>query len=276
MGMIPYNKAFTHGGIFHADDVFSSALLRILNPNIVIERGDKAPERYEGLVFDIGGGKYDHHQKDRKIRSNGIPYAAFGLLWQDFGGMLLENEDAQAFDEAFIQPLDQSDNTGAGNILAQCIGDFNPPWNEHTDTDQSFLGAVSLAQMILENQFKSIRAKRDAFCYVRTMIEDGDAPVFIMKEAIPWKEAVIGTGIIYVVFPSVRGGYIVQAVPDDEHGESLKKPFPEEWRGKDIVELKKLSGIETFRFCHMSGFLCVADTEEDAVKIAEMALKEGM
>lgn len=27
-----YKKAITHGGVFHADDILSTALLRILNP----------------------------------------------------------------------------------------------------------------------------------------------------------------------------------------------------------------------------------------------------
>ena len=31
--------AFTHGGKFHADDVFSSALLLYINPEISITRG---------------------------------------------------------------------------------------------------------------------------------------------------------------------------------------------------------------------------------------------
>ena len=33
-------KAFTHGGKFHADDVFSAALLLYLNPEIQITRGN--------------------------------------------------------------------------------------------------------------------------------------------------------------------------------------------------------------------------------------------
>ena len=32
-----FRTAFTHGGKFHADDVFSAALLRILFPGIVIQ-----------------------------------------------------------------------------------------------------------------------------------------------------------------------------------------------------------------------------------------------
>ena len=45
-------KAFTHGGKFHADDVFSAALLLYLNPEITITRGNKVPEDYDGIVFD--------------------------------------------------------------------------------------------------------------------------------------------------------------------------------------------------------------------------------
>ena len=46
-------SAFTHGGKFHADDVFSAALLLYLNPEIQIERGNQVSEDYDGIVFDI-------------------------------------------------------------------------------------------------------------------------------------------------------------------------------------------------------------------------------
>lgn len=44
-------SAFTHSGKFHADDVFSAALLLYLNPEITITRGNQVPENYEGLVL---------------------------------------------------------------------------------------------------------------------------------------------------------------------------------------------------------------------------------
>ena len=62
----PNAKAFTHSGKFHADDVFSSALLLYLNPQITITRGNRVPEDYDGIVFDIGRGRYDHHQRDSR------------------------------------------------------------------------------------------------------------------------------------------------------------------------------------------------------------------
>lgn len=91
---------------------FSAALLLYLNPEITITRGNQVPENYEGLVFDIGRGQYDHHQKDSRIRDNGVPYAAFGLLWEKLGPEILGEELALKFDESFVQPLDINDNTG--------------------------------------------------------------------------------------------------------------------------------------------------------------------
>ena len=44
-------KAFTHSGKFHADDVFSYALLLYLNPAITITRGNKVPKDFDGIVF---------------------------------------------------------------------------------------------------------------------------------------------------------------------------------------------------------------------------------
>ena len=77
---IPAN-GFTHAGKFHADDVFATALLQILRPDIKITRGFTVPDDFDGIVYDIGFGMFDHHQEPREYRANGVPYAAFGLLW---------------------------------------------------------------------------------------------------------------------------------------------------------------------------------------------------
>ena len=124
--------AFTHGGKFHADDVFSAALLLYFNPQLTIQRGNRVPEVFEGIVFDIGRGEYDHHQKDSRIRENGVPYAAFGLLWEALGTEILSPKMAAQFDEKFVQPLDNNDNTGEKNELANLIGMFNPVWDDHS------------------------------------------------------------------------------------------------------------------------------------------------
>ena len=131
-------NGFTHGGIFHADDVFSAALLTYLYPDIKITRGFVVPEDFDGIVFDIGLGEFDHHQVDRRVRENEVPFAAFGLLWEKFGKEILGEEDAQNFDEGFIQQLDNADNTGEKNILSGIIANFNPTWNSTKTSDEAF------------------------------------------------------------------------------------------------------------------------------------------
>ena len=138
MTMIP-NSAVTHGGRFHADDVFSSALLRLLNPKIKIRRVMRLPENFDGLAFDIGGGDFDHHQNGAPVRENGVPYAAFGFLWRAFGDRLIPDaEEAARFDQHFIQPLDLDDNTGCGSETAGLIALFNPGWDSGEPADRCF------------------------------------------------------------------------------------------------------------------------------------------
>ena len=64
---------------------------------------------------------------------------------------------------------------------------------------------------------------------------------------------------------------MIQAVPKSADTIELKKAFPVEWRGKTKEELKEITGIESFTFCHMSGFICSADRIEDAKKVAQLA-----
>lgn len=267
------DKGFTHGGIFHADDVFASALLRILNPDIVILRGNVVPEGFDGILYDIGFGKFDHHQTDRLFRQNGIPYAAFGLLWKEFGCLLLMEEDAGNFDEEFVQQIDLADNTGEYCEVSQIIYDFNPLWDEEVTVNERFWDAVDFAQTILNNRIRQIQARRKAKSMVMKFMEEQEGPILIMDQFYPWKDVVCASNKLYVVYPSVRSGYMIQAVPQSPEVITLKKAFPEEWRGKTPKELQESTGISTFSFCHLSGFICAADTIEDAKRVAKLAVE---
>ena len=263
--------AFTHGGRFHADDVFSAALLTMLYPEIEIQRGFEIPEDFDGIVFDIGFGKYDHHQQDRRVRENGVSYAAFGLLWEDYGTNFLKEEMAKKFDEKFIQPLDEADNTGCKNEIAEVIGSFNPGWNEELEPDTCFEEAKQVAIQILKRKFAYLRGEEEAECIVAEAIKKVTDHILVLEQFVPWKKQVAGTEIDFVIYPSKRGGYNAQAVPISEENPELKYRFPEEWGGKDAEELQKLSGIATLTFCHNSGFLIATQTFEDAKLACKMA-----
>ena len=277
-------SAFTHGGKFHADDVFSAALLLYLNPEIQIERGNQVPENYEGIVFDVGRGAYDHHQKDSRVRENGIPYAAFGLLWEVLGAEILGEDLAVQFDESFVQPLDQNDNTGEKNELATLIGNFNPTWDAKGGTDEAFFQAVSVAGMILENKFQRYFGNERADKRVEEVLraheadlKTGRVPVeqekiLILPEFVPCQKHLSETKIAFVIFPSNRGGYCIQP-QKREYSMNYKCSFPEEWLGLEKEALEEVTGLESASFCHKGGFLMTTGTLEDAVKACKISLR---
>lgn len=277
--------AFTHSGKFHADDVFSSALLLYLNPEICITRGNKVPENFDGIVFDIGRGKYDHHQKDSRIRENGIPYAAFGLLWEELGAEILGEELAQKFDESFVQPLDNNDNTGEKNELATLIGNFNPTWDAQGGNDEAFFQAVSVAGMILENKFERYLGNERADKRVEEILEahqkavysgeksKEEARILVLPEFVPCQKRLSETDIAFVIFPSNRGGYCIQP-QKKEYSLNYKCSFPIEWLGLENEELISATGLLSAGFCHKGGFLMTTGTLEDAVKACEISLAD--
>ena len=277
--------AFTHSGKFHADDVFSSALLLYLNPEIRIIRGNKVPEDFDGIVFDIGRGRYDHHQKDSRIRENGIPYAAFGLLWEELGAEILGEELAQKFDESFVQPLDNNDNTGEKNELATLIGNFNPTWDAQGGNDEAFFQAVSVAGMILENKFERYLGNERADKRVEEILEEHqkailsgekskeEARILILPEFVPCQKRLSETDIAFVIFPSNRGGYCIQP-QRKEYSLNYKCSFPVEWLGLENEELAAATGLPSAGFCHKGGFLMTTGTLEDAVKACEISLAD--
>lgn len=267
-------KAFTHGGKFHADDVFSSALLLYINPEIVISRGNKVPEDFDGIVFDIGRGRYDHHQKDSRVCENGVPYAAFGLLWEVLGKEILGEELAEKMDESFIQPLDINDNTGEKNELATLIGNFNPPWDAKGGSDEAFFQAVSVAGMILENKFERYRGNARADQRVEQVLEEHNPKdrILVLPEFIPCQKALAETEIAFVIFPSNRGGYCIQP-QKREYSMNYKCSFPSQWLGLEGEELVKETGLSSAVFCHKGGFLMTVGELEDAKAACKKALE---
>ena len=251
----PNAKAFTHSGKFHADDVFSSALLLYLNPQITITRGNRVPEDYDGIIFDIGRGRYDHHQRDSRVRENGVPYAAFGLLWEELGGEILGGTLAQRFDEEFVQPLDNNDNTGEKNELASLIGNFNPVWDETEAAD----GVTE------DEKINQVLAMQET--------QGGDARILVLPEFVPCQKRLKETDTAFVIFPSNRGGYCIQPQkkPDSMN---YKCSFPKQWLGLENEELQEATGLASAGFCHRGGFLMTVGDEADAIRACEISLEE--
>ncbi len=109
----------THSGTMHADEVFSTAFLHLYRGDILLFRTNEVKESDypDKMIYDIGRGKYDHHQIDRKVRENNIPYCSFGLIWKEFGLEFLKKRNIEyaedvhsSIDKDFIEGIDAIDN----------------------------------------------------------------------------------------------------------------------------------------------------------------------
>lgn len=288
----------THSGKFHADDVFATAFLTMIIDNPIVCRINNVPDDIDNnvIVYDVGFGKFDHHQKDFDLRhENGVKYASFGLLFKEYGLDYL-NEINSSYasivysmvEHDIVESIDSIDNGEFPEIntsynyksLDGIIGDFNASWNEDTDNDIYFLKAVEVALVILSSSIKKCLAKAMAKEKVDLAIENSSNHVMFLDEYMPFKDFVISSAndkakdILFCITPSNRGGYCVHTIPVEKGTHITRLDFPKDWGGLIDLELQNVSGIKSASFCHSSLFLAVCGTLEDAYLMTELAMKE--
>lgn len=216
----------THSSRFHADDVLSAALLKISGviPDVsVIQRVGRVPQDFDGLAFDIGGGEFDHHQHNARVRPNGNKYAAFGLLWNAVGveyiagkyktDIKTATDATEKFDVEFVTPMDLSDNFGTKkypNTLSSIIASMNDPKYTNQETNNIFTETANYYCKPLEraiyNSYKltkdKIQAKILAVSDFITLPLDADID----------RSAFEGTKVKYIIKKSHRGTYNITTV----------------------------------------------------------------
>ncbi|MDP3668342.1 MAG: MYG1 family protein [Telluria sp.] len=223
-------RIVTHGGKFHADDVWAVSVLNILFPDCEISRTrDPALIEAADFAIDVGGiwdpahGRFDHHQKDfSATRSSGVPYASAGLVWKEYGarcvsalaaghgGHQVSEDSAQqiacAIDDDIVQYLDLSDvgaakNAPGGYGLSAVISGFNPNW-----LDEQTLGYGDAAEAYRLSQFRRAQAILTdimsnavkyrvgallALAQVRqSEVLEGGTVLFLNNSALPWTAVV--------------------------------------------------------------------------------------
>lgn len=254
----------THSGIFHADDVFATAFIMLINPEIEIIRSNNVPADFTGIVYDVGLGEFDHHGSDNESRENGIPYAAFGKVWRKFAKPMYGEYVSKKIDRSLIESLDLSDNTGKPDSLCLAIAAFNPI-GKSSNGDKEFREAVSFAKTILEKLIKKEQAHFEEEKIVKEIYEQSaNKEIIVLDRYLHFKDTLPGTEAVYVVHPSNREGYVAQAVTISSETIELKKPFPKKW----VNELPSY-----LTFCHKSGFLIAGATLEDVIHACNVALK---
>ena len=288
-------NAITHGGTFHADEVFATVILgKIMDVRLarVLEMPESLPE--DVLVYDIGGGVFDHHQKEKEFRSNGIPYAACGLIWRKYGKTFLGAMSCpdpflrrvfSTVDKKFIQGIDAFDNgitlsesaPGMEKAISQMLGLFNPAWDEEVSTDQAFLEAVEIADCMFSRIVRNYIAGLNAEDALERCIRGSRNHILVLDRYLPWKGGLLNSRqekakeLWYVVYPSNRGGFSCQCVPVAYESFEPRHPIPEEWKGNP-----EATGIADCTFVHQTGFLATFKTKQGAIFFARMAVEAGL
>lgn len=342
-------RIYTHGGIFHGDDVAACAAVRLLYPGIPVTRVFSLPEyiREGDLILDLGGiydpaaGRFDHHMVEGHPppRPNGCPRASFGALWASelgrdicgavagaayhlpFGAVdrvrgLIDSQIVQGIDaldehwtpELGGQPTQDGyawagDGTWAGPsqgmplpsgrpgtamTLSAVISGFNPRYDEPStpaDRDAAFEAAVNFMEMVLRRailaEAATIVAEEEVLGARTAVPQDSRDTVLILPRFVPWQDAVLlrpdQAQLLYVVFPSERGGYCLQQIPVRPGAGEGRKPLPAEWAGRrgqnlaDITGLPLGDGPEVF--CHAGRFVGGAKTLSDVMNLARLAVE---
>ena len=283
----------THNGTMHADDVFATAFLSLYFDNFKVARVNEVPKDISSnvIVYDIGNGKYDHHQSNARIRDNGIKYSSFGLLFEEYGlrylkKLKLKNTKAiyNYLVKDFIEGIDAIDNGIFPLIKAdykvKTVSDiikiFNPSYLSNDSLDEQFVKAVNLAETILIYELKNVVGKVEAGVKVKKLLNKTKGPILILDEYLPYEETILtsldGKKIKLVIFPSNRGGYAINTVPISTIDKTSRVYFPKNWGGLSNSDLEEVTGIKGSLFCHTNRFLMTAKDLDTAKKLAEIAI----
>lgn len=285
-------RVVVHPGLFHADDVCVVCYLRLLGyAGPVVRRVPTQAElsASDVMVADVGGYNqtklmnFDHHMRGgagARWEGAGVPYSSFGLVYGQIHPQDPEVDDR--FDRCFVQPVDACDcgwGTREGTrpelSFSACCAGFNPgPGATPAERDAAFERAVAWATPVIENAM----AEAEAFAAAKATVLAASAEnqVLVLDKFVPWDEHLFSRqdqlDLVYVVFPSERGGWMVQQIPETPGSFKGRRPLPEAWAGLRDQALRDSTGVADATFVHPGRFCGGAESKEGTMKMALLAI----
>ncbi len=267
-----------HNFNFHADDVFSIALLKALskvcgfNLKVIRTRDESILQTVDmrvdvGLKYSEETLDFDHHQKDPSLmQPEGIKHSAFGLLCK----WCMKEDFLQIYRRKYILGIEYQDNNGRvhdyyGNI-GYFVHTFLPAYGENTTVDKAFEDALFLAEIVFERSVRIIQGIFQAENELEDIIVEKlcddriivlNRPIYILPELHPnWK---------FVISPHPTGGWSFIGM----NGQLICN----EIRGFNAKDLKA-KGVNG-KFIHIGGFTGTLDELEDVKEICINSLNQN-
>lgn len=292
-------KVAVHNGAFHPDDVCAVAILSLYlkKPLKIFRTRDPNILSQMDYVLDVGAEynpnehKFDHHGEGwNEKRGNGIPYAASGLVWKEFGDKITGSSEIAGFiDEKIIQHID-ADDSGveiykkiyekvSPYTFFDYLFSFNPNWMDKKDPAEAFEFAVSEAKKMFQMEIKRANDRAvSASIVIDIYKKTEDKRIVFFDKDYSWKKPFVNfPEPLFVIHPhSDNITWAIDTVRKPNEKFLRRMYFPKTWAGKRDEELVKITGVKDALFCHNDVFLVIAKSKEGAIKLAQLALQEGL
>ncbi len=270
----------THSGTFHVDDVIATIFLSKIFDKIILIRIPSIEniQTKNKVVYDIGFGEFDHHQKNRNgKRLNGIYYSSIGLLWKKYGKKYLRKQNVYDIDKTFnyideelIQYIDATDNMQQEYLKSKISPDFiklyNPQWNENISENESFINVLKFADEFWNVYIKHAIAEVEAIQIILDKVNTSENIYATFDKDFPYRKAIKfirNKKVKYLIFKSKRQGYDIRALYD------TNKFKIELIEIGNINDARRISKVDDLIYVDTYGKLCCTNTLEGALKLIE-------
>lgn len=285
----------THDGVFHADEVFATALIKLVAKSsnnqieVIRTRNPKILQEHltleTSITIDVGNSEFDHHQELKYNTINGerIPMSSFGLVHKKFLelGLISFDKDLQSL----VIEIDKADNGIAPSTISTLIRTFTPNWNDKSDTamDDAFYRAVDFAKVILENMFEKTKSNffaeeiiKDEIQNLKTANEKTNNTkrnYLILETFIPFQETIIKYNETVEDEDKIK--FVINKNKNKYNLHTIKKALGSFENHVDLISLDmaKELGISV-DFIHNNKFFAVADSVEALEELIAISVGE--
>ncbi len=281
----------THSGEMHADDVLATAVLfRELRPlgyklDVIRSRCHALLESRCDIIYDVGHGKYDHHDDYKVLYPNGIKMAACGKILND---VITDQDVLECLRNRLFYAVEAVDN---GQELPPSVepsklafvASFNPTWGEPR-TDKDFYNRFMQVLPIVGNIYDRIISNVIWDLRARDYISPAHAKFFfdgrfceIDRYCPTFEYAKLHHEFLGAIYKK-DSQWMVRLAPSFRRKYETRCQFPSSWRGLHSPDepsraLSTICGLKSAKFCHPAGFLMTFDDHDDAIEVCRMILE---
>lgn len=286
----------THDGIFHADEVFATALIKLIaksnnNENkieVIRTRNPKTLQEHldleTSIVIDVGNSEFDHHQELKYNTINGeeVPMSSFGLVHKKFLELNLISFDKDL--QNLVVEVDKADNGIAPSTISTLIRTFTPNWNDKSDTamDDAFKKAVKFAKKILKNMLEKTKYNFFAEEIIKDEIKNlkkqellygTKRNYLILQSFIPFQETIIKHNETVSEEDKIK--FVINKNKNKFNLHTIKKSLGSFENHVDLISLDMAKELNVdVDFIHNNKFFAVADSVESLEEIIAISMGE--